>query len=153
MSGWVIYALLLPPCFFIVYWKGAIRQNRFLIPGGYGFFRYHATLFFQGVVLLWYDHFLLHCPLSWEVAKKYRVQWVRDDIGPHGKVNMHLGFITQAECDDPRRHEQIAQLCFHGRGMFWLKSTIHCVFSPIILSITAVMAAMDYFDPPKSKSF
>jgi hypothetical protein len=132
MSYLALYLLLLPSCFFIAQCNGLISRGRIeeldvALSRG----QYLKTAFLGTGRLIVHDLFQLHCPWSWSVATKYRIEEIRQMLGTHGLNHVVLGHLVQADCDDPTMRDKIAYHCYISRTQFWLEKLMDMLVSPI----------------------
>lgn len=131
---WFILAV---PCFFINYCNGAALNGR-LIRRDISLTALDNTKQYvtKGFYLFVHDYFGVHCPWSWERAKKYRLADTRFLLGKKGCLHYRLGYITADDCDVFGKQEEIARYAYITRVCYWNKGLLYFIFAPIHVILT-----------------
>lgn len=131
---WILFTT---PCFFINFCNGAVINHRLV--------RYYIDLSIlenikkyitNGFHLFVHDYFGVHCPWSWERAKKYRLADTRIFLGEEGRFHCLLGHITAKDCDIFGKQEEIARCTYVTRMYHWNKGVLYFLFAPICIVLT-----------------
>ena len=137
-----VYLALILPCFLFNSTVSSKLRSRFVKYEGNSYSGLVINFFSQGTTILANDLFGLHCPWSWEVAKKCRLAALKEDLDLDGLHHETLGHLTAFDCDDLSRQESIAREAFVSRKVFWINKLIRLPFSPIV-SIFCLIALIN----------
>lgn len=150
------YLVLCIPCFFVAYCNGTDLKGR--LPynqDNLSFWKFHKKFFRDGFRLLVHDYFEVHCPWSWETAKKHRIRDMRIYC-EYGRDHKKLGHLTAADCDDQEKQEIIARNTYVSRARFWVNGffhfliPIHGIIVIIATFIVGVYELFSYFTDKKA---
>lgn len=127
---------------FHLYCNGADLQFRYKVDlsRAEGFFEFHRVFYEEGFRLWKHDFLEVHCPWSWERAKRYRLADMREYLGVSGRNHELLGLITASDCDDPAKAEAIARKAYVGRTRYWGKAFVQTLCSPITFPLVIIVA-------------
>ncbi len=139
MSYFYWYLALILPCYLFSSAAGAKFNGRFVKYNSNSYWMLIINFFYQGLMILVNDLFKLHCPWSWETAKKYRVAELQEDLGLDGLDHEKLGHMTALDCSLTSNHEKIARQCFVSRKAFWTRKLVASLFAPPVSIIYLVM--------------
>lgn len=131
MNYWKWYLILIIPCYLFSYTVSAKFNGRFVKYQTNSYWGLLINFFYQGLRIIINDLFGLHCPWSWEVAKKNRLAELREVLGLNGMHHEKLGHLTAFDCDDLNKQEMIARECFVSRRTFWITKLTAMLFAPI----------------------
>ncbi len=131
MSYFYWYLISVLPCSWFAHAAGAKFNGRFVRYESNGYWRPIINFFYQGLKILINDLFRLHCPWSWETAKKYRIAELQEDLGLDGLDHDKLGHMSAIDCSLTSNHEKIARECFVSRKTFWIMKLTALPFAPI----------------------
>ncbi len=133
----LVYLALTPIAFFVQY-TNSIDWNARLSYAP-------KTRFHQRALrLLVHDYFEVHCPWSWEVAKRHRLIDMRILLGVHGRNHELLGHLVASDCDDPAKQEGIARKTYISRLKFWVEgmTNMFTALPRLILLAVVILLAM-----------
>ena|SRR3989338_8209390 len=140
------WLVLATPCFFVVYCYGAHMNSRLdLANHNSKIWRFRMSLFRDGFQLLVHDYFGVHCPWSWERAKKHRLADMRMYLGTDGRCHDHLGHITAADCDNPEKQEAIARYAYISRTKHWTSGLLRFPIAPILIIFIVIITTLEDF--------
>lgn len=126
-----LYIVACSFCFFVGYCSSVYLKGRLhAVNTQAGLFQFYTKVFQAGLPLMWHDYGEVHCPWSWQVAKRHRLHDLRAELGDTGLVHELLGRIVAADCDKVHMQEAIAQYTYSSRCAFWIKGLSN-LFIPV----------------------
>ena len=138
---WLLLAI---PCFFVAYCNGVDWNLRTKsVDYSDDFLKFYKNFFSEGFRLLVHDYLGVHCPWSWERAKKHRLADMRIILGENGRCHERLGHISAADCDNTEMQEDIARHTYISRTKHWAWGVFHFLIAPFSGSFIIIGILID----------
>lgn len=111
--------------------RSLIDPARFTGRTRFLFFNYYMELLGQGYRSMVLHYFGTHCPWSWERAKRFRIDHMRNFLEENGELHhAKLGPISLADCSDTRKQDEIARICAVSRLRAWADGLVSLFVAP-----------------------